>query len=190
MSRQPSLDTRLVHTGLADFDAATGAAPVALPSMRTSTVRFKSLDTLDAAYAKRTDGQRVPTYGRMGMDTHAALEDVFAQLEGGTHAYLAPSGLSAITLAFLALASAGDHVLVSDAVYGPVRHLDDQLLKRLNIELTYFGAGDSIEALVRPNTRLVYAESPGSLLFEMLDVPELSAVTRRLGLPLVIALVG
>lgn len=186
MTRSPSLDTRLVHTGLAEFDPRTGAAPVALPAMRTSTVRFKSLATLDQAYAKRTSGERVPTYGRMGMDTPAALEDVFAQLEGGSNAYLASSGLAAITLAILALAGAGDHVLVSDSVYGPVRYLDDQLLKRMNIELTYFGAADALEALVRPNTRLVYAESPGSLLFEMLDLPALSKMTRRLGVPLVI----
>ncbi len=186
MSRQSSLDTRLVHTGLAEFDPVSGAAPVALPSMRTSTVRFKSLETLEHAYAKRTSGERVPTYGRMGMDTHAALEEVFAQLEGGAHAYLASSGLAAITLAILALASAGDHVLVSDSVYGPVRYLDEQLLKRMNIELTYFGAGDAIESLVRPTTRLIYVESPGSLLFEMLDLPALSATTRHLGLPLVV----
>jgi cystathionine beta-lyase len=186
MSGQLSLTTQLVHAGLAPFDPATGAAPVALPAMRTSTVRFKSQATLEEAYNKRESGERAPTYGRMGMDTHAALENVFAHLEGGIHAYLASSGLAAITLVFLALASAGDHVLVADSVYGPVRNLDEQLLKRQNIELTYFSADDSIEALVRPNTRFVYVESPGSLLFQMLDLPALSAVTRRLNVPLVV----
>ena len=186
MSGQLSLNTQLVHAGLAEFDPVTGAAPVALPAMRTSTVRFKSQATLDAAYDKRKLGARVPTYGRMGMDTHAALENVFVQLEGGTHAYLASSGLAAITLVFLTLASAGGHVLVADSVYGPVRNLDEKVLKRLGIELTYFGADASIEALIRPNTCFVYVESPGSLLFEMLDLCALSAVTHRSKVPLVV----
>src|SRR5690606_20323599 len=68
------LDTTLQHTGIAPFDPRTGAAPVALPSMRTSTVRFRDLSALDAATAHKAAGERGVTYGRIGMDTHAALE--------------------------------------------------------------------------------------------------------------------
>ena len=180
-----SLNTRLLHTGLAAFDPATGMAPVALPSMRTSTVRFKNLDTLDQAQVAKAKGDRVVTYGRMGMDTNAALETVFAALENGTHTYLAPSGLAAITAVFLALLKAGDHALVSDSVYGPVRYLDQALLKGLNIEITYFSSQDDVASLLRPNTRMVYVESPGSLLFEMIDLPAMADITRARGIPLV-----
>jgi cystathionine beta-lyase len=178
------IDTILQHVGTAPFDPKTGAAPVALPPMRTSTVRFENLAALEAAQKHKAAGARGVTYGRAGMDTHEALETLVAQLEGGTHCYLAPSGLAAITLTFLALLSAGDHALVSDNVYGPVRYLDTELLARMNIQLTYFSADDDIETLVRPTTRLVYVESPGSLLFEMLDLPALAAKVRRLGLVL------
>ncbi|MFA5488009.1 MAG: cystathionine beta-lyase, partial [Candidimonas sp.] len=71
------LQTRLQHMGTARFDPETGAAPVALPSMRTSTVRFKNLDALDKAQAAKARGERAVTYGRVGLDTHAALEQVF-----------------------------------------------------------------------------------------------------------------
>jgi len=181
-----ALDTRLMHTGLAEFDPVTGQAPVALPAVRTSTVRFENLDAHDRAQVRKGQGARVVTYGRMGMDTNEALENVFSQLENGTHTYLAPSGLSGVTLALLTFLSAGDHALLSDNVYGPVRHLDDAILKRLNIEITYFSATDELGALIRENTRVVYVETPGSLLFEMLDIPALAKITRAHDLPLVV----
>ncbi|ARP79459.1 cystathionine beta-lyase [Bordetella genomosp. 8] len=179
------LDTLLQHTGIAGFDPATGAAPVGLPPVRTSTVRFQSLAALEEAERRKAAGERVVAYGRMGLDTHVALEDVFKHLELGTHCYLAPSGLSAITLAFMSLLSAGDHALVADNVYGPVHSLDQAVLNRMGITLTYFAPNyDDIDALVRPNTRLLYVESPGSLLFEMLDIPALAEKARRHGLVL------
>ncbi|OZI41716.1 cystathionine beta-lyase [Bordetella genomosp. 4] len=180
MAKDPvsHIDTLLQHTGTAPFNPQTGSAPVNLPSMRASTVRFQNLDALEATQRRKASGQRAATYGRMGMDTHAALEQVFCELEGGTHAYLASSGMSGITLVMLSLLSAGDHALVADCVYGPVYELDAALLKRLNIEITYFSADDDLESLVRPNTRLLYVESPGSLLFQMLDIPALAAFAR------------
>jgi len=178
-SQAPHIDTLLQHTATAPFNPQTGSAPVNLPSMRASTVRFQSLDALEATQRRKAGGERAATYGRMGMDTHAALEQVFCELEGGTHAYLASSGMAGITMVMTSLLSAGDHALVADCVYGPVYELDAALLKRMNIELTYFSAGDDLETLVRPNTRLVYVESPGSLLFQMLDLPALAAFARR-----------
>lgn len=176
------LDTRLLHIGAAEFDPKTDTAPVSLPAIRTSTVRFKSLEVLDRAMAKRAAGERVVTYGIAGLDTHRALEEVFMQLEGGSYCVLAPSGLSAISIAFLALLSAGDHMLVSDSVYGPVRTVDQSLLSRLGIAVTYFSSQDQISELVQPNTKMIYVESPGSLLFEMLDMPALSEIAQQHGL--------
>jgi cystathionine beta-lyase len=179
------LDTLLQHTGIADFDPASGAAPVGLPPVRTSTVRFQNLAALENAERRKAGGERVVAYGRMGLDTHVALEDVFKHLEQGTHCYLAPSGLSAITLAFMSLLSAGEHALVADNVYGPVHVLDQTVLRRMGIEVTFFAPNhDDIDTLVRPNTRLLYVESPGSLLFEMLDIPALAAKARQHGLVL------
>lgn len=176
------LDTRLLHIGAAEFDPKTDTAPVSLPAIRTSTVRFKSLEVLDRAMAKRAAGERVVTYGIAGLDTHRALEEVFMQLEGGSYCVLAPSGLSAISIAFLALLSSGDHMLVSDSVYGPVRTVDQSLLSRMGITITYFSSQDQISELVQPNTKMIYVESPGSLLFEMLDMPALSEIAQQHGL--------
>ena len=180
------LDTELLHIGSAPFDPATGTAPVSLPAIRTSTVRFENLEALEAAFAKRAAGERAITYGRSGMDTHRALEQVFMQLEGGTYCVLAPSGMAAINIAFLGLLKTGDHVLVADSVYGPVRNLDRALLQGLGIAVTYFSVGhDDISALVQPNTKVIYVESPGSLLFEMLDMTTLAAAAKENNLILV-----
>jgi len=174
------LDTVLQHTGVAEFHPLTGAAPVALPSLRTSTVRFKNLDALEKAQAGKAKGERSVTYGRVGMDTHAALEQVFCELEGAQRAFLASSGLGAITLALLAMLDSKDHVLIADCAYGPVRYLDKVVLGRMGIEASYVRARvDALEAQLRPNTRALYVESPGSLLFEMLDIPALAEFARR-----------
>lgn len=182
MAKSPSvhLDTQLQHAGVAPFDPATGAAPVALPSMRTSTVRFQNLDALDHAQADKAKGERGVTYGRVGMDTHAALEQVFCDLEGAKRAFLASSGLGAITLALFSVLNSGDHVIVADCAYGPVRYLDKTVLGRMGIEVTYCRATVAdLASQVRPNTRMLYVESPGSLLFEMLDLPALAAFARQ-----------
>ncbi len=180
------LDTRLLHIGSAPFDPESGTAPVSLPAVRTSTLRFENLGALEKAMARRLAGERAITYGRSGMDTHRALEDVFMQLEGGTYCVLAPSGMAAINIAFLGLLQTGDHVLVADCVYGPVRNLDRALLKGLGIAVTYFAPGqDDVAALIQPNTKVIYVESPGSLLFEMLDLPALAEVAQQNGALLV-----
>src|SRR3546814_7689241 len=136
-SASAHLDTLLQHTGTAAFDPVSGAAPVALPSMRTSTVRFQNLDALDRAQADKARGDRSVTYGRVGMDTHAALEQVFCDLEGAERAFLASSGLGAVTLALFSVLNSGEHVIVADCAYGPVRYLDKTVLSRMNIEVSY-----------------------------------------------------
>lgn len=180
------LDTKLQHTGVGQFDPETQSAPVALPSMRTSTVRFKNLQALESVQKAKGQGERAVTYGRMGMDTHAALEEIFCDLEAGQRAFLAPSGLSAITLAFFSLLNAGNHVLVADCAYGPVRYLDKTVLGRMGIQVSYApGTVQAMQENLRPNTRVLYVESPGSLLFQMLDMPALAEFARRNKLVLV-----
>lgn len=180
------IHTRLAHIGSGKFDPDTGVAPVSVPTVRTSTVRFKDTATYDAVMRRKGEGERIPSYGRQGMDTHEALQDAINALEGGSRCFLVPSGMAAVSLAFMALLSPGEHVLVSDSAYAPVRTLDANLLQRLNIEVTYFSPGkDDLESLIRPNTRVLYVETPGSLLYEMLDLPKLAEVARRRDLVLV-----
>lgn len=171
------LDTDLLHLGSPDFHFDTGVAPVNVPTVRTSTVRFASTTAFKQVMQRRREGERIPSYGRQGMDTHQALEEALCRLEGAEQCLLLPSGVAAISLAFLALLKPGDHALVPDSVYGPVRKLDQSLLKGLGIQISYYPPGASLEqleALRRPQTRMLYIESPGSLLFEMQDLRALS----------------
>lgn len=181
------IDTSLVHIGSGAFDPETKTAAVSLASVRTSTVRFESLDALEKMQALRAKGERVVTYGISGLETHRALEKVFNTLEGGNYCVLSPSGLASIHLLFMSLLKSGDHALVSDGIYGPMRTLDQDLLRGLGIEVGYFSPNhDDLAALIRPNTKLVYIESPSSLLFEMLDVPAIARITKQLHVPLAV----
>ena len=122
-------------------------------------------------------------YGRLGTPTSFALEDAVARLEGGHASMAVTSGLAAISTAILALVASGDHILVSDSVYQPTRKFCDAMLKRLGVETSYFdpALGSEIAALIRPNTRLVFLESPGSLTFEVQDVPAIAKVAKAAG---------
>lgn len=181
-SPAPHRLTAVLHTGTPALQQ--GTAPVNVPVVRTSTVRFANCAALHEHHHRRSSGERVASYGRHGMDTHRALEDAVTALEGGHQAFLTPSGLSAITLVLLALLSPGDHALVADSVYSPVRRVDTTLLQRLGITLEYFSASqDDLAQKIRPNTKLLYLESPSSLLYEVLDLPALAAVARQHGIP-------
>jgi len=175
-----SLATRIIHAGSPPF--VEGTAPVNVPVERTSTVRHASTAAQHDVHARRKAGENIASYGRHGSQTHRALEDALLALEGGVRVFLVPSGLSAISLTFLALLSPGDHVVVTDSVYAPVRRLDTGLLQRLGIELTYVDPRDGqLEAAIRPHTRLIYTESPGSLLYEIYDLRAIARVAQRHG---------
>lgn len=181
MSSESSIHTRLQHLGMAPCDAQHPVAPVGLPAVRTSTVKFNTVEDLEDTYKRKSRGERLVTYGRMGMETHAALEDIFCALEGGRRAFLASSGLGAISMTLLSLLSAGDHLLAADCVYGPVGHLADTVLRRLDIDATFTSAKDpqALEQHLKPNTKILYVEAPGSLLMQMLDMPALAEFARR-----------
>ncbi len=118
------------------------------------------------------------SYGRLGTPTSEALEKAIQEIEGPACAGVAllPSGLSAISTALLSALQAGDHVLVSDSAYGPARQFCDSVLKRCGVSTTYYDPllGAGIAALMQPNTRAVYTEAPGSLTFEMQDIPAIA----------------
>lgn len=166
--------TRLVQAGR---DPARHHGFVNTPVYRASTVLSPTVRDL-------LDRTQPYIYGRRGTPTSEALEQAVCALEGGAGAVLCPSGLSACTLALLSCLSPGDHVLVTDAVYGPVRHACDGVLRRLGIEVSYYppDLGPTLDDWVRPNTRALYLESPGSLSMEVQDVPALAAAAQARGL--------
>lgn len=162
--------TTLLHAGR-DPNASFGF--VNPPVYRGSTVLFPTVASLSSR-------SQPYTYGRHGTPTVAALEEAVCALEGGARTVLAASGLEAVTLALLAFVEAGDHILVTDSVYQPTRRLCDTMLKRLGVETSYYDplVGSGIADLIRPNTRLVFTESPGSQTFEVQDIPAIAEVTR------------
>ena len=122
-------------------------------------------------------GERVLTYGTGGSATHWALEDAIAAIEGGTRCYIVSTGLAAVTTPLLAWLKAGDHMLMPDHVYGPARDFASTMLREFGVETTFYlpeidEAG--LATLMRPNTKVVYTESPGSHTFEVQDVPAIA----------------
>ncbi len=167
-----ALATRLSHAGRAGTRVRGFVNP---PLLRGSTMLYPSCQERHAAGATRLD--QAPNYGVMGNATHHALEDVIAEIEGGTRCQIVSSGLAAVTTPLLAYLKTGDHCLVPDSVYGPTRTFCDGMLARLGIETTYYRAdtdAPGIAALMRPNTAVLYLESPGSHTFEVQDVPALA----------------
>lgn len=124
------------------------------------------------------------TYGRRGTPTTEALSTALSALEGGAGVVLTPSGLSAITTALLSVVKSGDHLLMVDTAYNPTRVFCNTVLARLGVEVTYYDplAGARIANLLKPNTRAIFLEAPGSLSFEMQDVPAIAAVARGRGI--------
>jgi cystathionine beta-lyase len=178
-------ETTVVHSGLHPERFQGAVNP---PVFHASTILSQ---TVEEYRRKRKDwiGEVPGTYyGRFGTPTIEALSEAIATLEGGHRCVLYPSGLAACAGALLAFLSAGDHLLVSDSVYGPTRNLARGLLKRFGVSTTFFDPllGRDIESLIQSNTRVIYLESPGSLTFEVQDVPAITEVARRRGITTVI----
>ena len=154
------------------------------PLLRGSTVLVPTVAQRQAMQAQR--GERVLTYGVGGSPTHWALEDMIAEVEGGTRCYIVSSGLAAVTTPLLAFLKAGDHCLMPDHVYGPARNFAGGLLQRYGVETTFYDPGvdeAGMAALMRPNTTVVYTESPGSHTFEVQDVPAIARAAHAGGAP-------
>ncbi len=166
-------NTRLVSTGR---DPAQQHGFVNTPVYHGSTVLYDSADDLFAHRSRYS-------YGRRGSPTIDALTQAMTELEGAENTVLVPSGLAAVTTALLAAAGSGDHLLVADSVYQPNRHFCDTVLARMGVETTYYDPliGADIAGLFRPNTRAVFTESPGSMSFEMQDLPTVAEVAHAQG---------
>jgi cysteine-S-conjugate beta-lyase len=179
MTRKPkhSPATDLAHLGR---DPGRHLGAVNTPVYRATTIVFDSVADLESAMKGTYPGV---AYGLHGMPTVTDLQSAFATLEGGHAALAVPSGLAAITLALLGTTGAGDHVLVSDSVYGPTRRFCENQLRRLGVVVSYYDPliGGDIGREMRTNTRVVYVESPGSLSFEVQDIPAIAAAAHEQG---------
>ncbi len=163
-------ETLATHAGRnpARFDGVVNT-----PSFRASTVIFPTLADLKEKQANRFDSV---FYGRYGTPTTQALEEAVAALEGAAYCTATSSGMGAVAGALLAVLSSGDHLLMVDTVYWPTRKFCDVFLKRFGVETTYYDPliGAGIADLMRPNTKVVFTESPGSGTFEVQDLPAIA----------------
>ena len=175
------LETLLTHGGKA---STAGHDFVNPPIVRGSTVLHANVaDMKERSRRYRTDEPGAVNYGLYGTPTHHALYELLTELEGGYRSWAVPSGLAACSIAMLAFVRTGDHVLVSDSAYGPTRRFCIEMLPRYGVQSTFYSptAGRDLDTLFRPNTRLLWLESPGSLTFEMQDVPALAEMARSRG---------
>ncbi len=174
-----SLYTRLSHAGRAGTHVHGFVNPAV---HRGSTVLYPDMATRKLAGTKRLDQYMV--YGVMGGPTHYALEDVVAEIEGGTRCQIVCSGFAAVTTPLLAYLKSGDHCLMPDSVYGPARNFAAGMMTDLGITTTFYDPcidAAGLDALMQPNTKVLYLESPGSHTFEVQDVPALAKVAHAHG---------
>ena len=161
------------------------------PIVRASTVTFATLEEFEKALqVDLLDGPY--TYGLLDTPTERSLAQSLATLDGAAGAVLVESGLAAVGVSLLGFLSHGDHLLMVDSCYGPSRIICNGLLDRFGVEITYYDplvgqeGRPGIETMFRENTRVVFMESPGSVTFEMQDVPAIAAACRERGIVSVI----
>jgi cystathionine beta-lyase len=170
-------DTRIVHAGRhpARFHGAVNT-----PVYRASTILSETVAELKEKTRNKFD---MVDYGRLGTPSTMDLETAIAELEGGARAIATSSGLAAIAGCLTGLLSAGDHLLMTDSAYFPTRKFCDEVLARFGVETTYYDPliGAGIADLIRDNTKLVFTEAPGSLTFEMQDIPAIAEAAHARG---------
>lgn len=171
--RIKGVNTRLTHSG---HDPHGFHGFVNPPVVHASTVLFPNAATMAARAQKYT-------YGTRGTPTSDALCHAIDELEGSAGTIAVPSGLAAVTIPLLGFLSSGDHILITDSVYFPTRHFADTMLKRLGVEVDYYDphVGSGISALIKPNTKVVFTESPASNTFEIQDIPAIAKAAHAAG---------
>lgn len=175
--------TKAIHGGM---DPAGHRGAVSVPIYQTSTFAFPSAEEGAARFAGTSNG---PIYTRLGANpTIVALEECVAGLEGGCGAVATATGMAAVSTVFLALLRAGDHVVGTHPMYGPSRGLLLQYFARLGVTSTFVACSDAegIAAAIRPETRLIYVESPANPTLELVDIAAAAEVAHHAGIPLVV----
>jgi cystathionine beta-lyase len=173
------IDTALVHAGRNGTKSYGYVNP---PLVRGSTVLYPDMATKLAVGRRRHEP--VDIYGTHGTATHFALQAAVAEIEGGSHCQVVGSGLAAVTVPLLAYLRSGDHMLVPDSVYGPTRNFCDGILARCGVTTEYYDpmiSAADLRLRLRPNTRILFTESPGSHTFEVQDIPMLARLAHEAG---------
>ncbi len=185
MSKPPDLtslreDTRIILSGR---DPHRYGGMVNPPVYHVSTVLAETVAQLNSRDHLEESGEQEMAYGRKGTPTSWALENAVAELEGGHRCLAFSSGLGAVTGALFAFLKAGDHLLMTDSVYAPTRKFCNSVLKHFGVETTYYDPliGADISSLLRPNTSVVFTESPGSHTFEVQDIPAIAEAAHAQG---------
>ena len=178
------MDTLLVQTGRhsSDHDGSVNT-----PVYRMTSVVAETLAELMFKYREENKYTKV-VYGRWGTPTTFSLEEAVADIEGGTKSIAMSGGAAAITATLSAFVSSGDHLLVVDCAYAAARNFCEKVLPRFGVETTFYDSsiGAEIAELIRPETKLIWAESPGSMSFEMQDIPAIAKEAHARGIPLAI----
>jgi cystathionine beta-lyase len=169
--------TRLIHS---DAEIPEGFRSLSTPVYRGSTVLFPRAAAASDHWNQHEIGY---TYGLYGTPTTLELAARVCELEKGFRTIITPGGQGAISLIHLALLKSGDHVLLPESIYGPNRMFSNNLLRRFGVEVSYYPpeAGSGISDAFKPNTRLVWCESPGSITMEVQDVPAIAEAAHRHG---------
>ncbi len=175
-------NTTAIHGGQHP-DPVYGA--VMIPIYQTSTFAFKSAEDGAEIFSGKKSGF---IYTRLGNPTTVALEDCVAQLEGGYKSLATSTGMAAVTTVYLSLLSAGDHMISTDAVYGPSRVVMEKDLSRFNIESTYVDTSnvENIKKAIRPNTKLLYVETPANPTLKLTDIKACAEICKENGMKLVV----
>ncbi len=169
-----NIESKCVHSGIAEYEHG----PVVPPIYQTSTFKFESADHGGSLFAGKQKGY---IYSRMLNPTIEAMEDAVAALEGGYKALGCGSGMAAIHTTFAALLNAGDHVICSKSVYGPTNTLLATVMNRFNIETTFVNSSDTsnVENALKPNTKVIYIETPGNPTLETTDLEKVSEIAHK-----------
>ena len=182
MSRRQGKSTQAIHGGL---DPAAHRGAVSVPIYQTSTFAFPSAEEGAARFAGTSQG---PIYTRLGNPTSDALEECVAELEGGSGAVATATGMAAVSTVLLASLRAGDHVVGTHPIYGATRGLLDKYFSRFGIKATFVPAADiaALAAAIRPETRLIYVETPANPTLDLVDLAATASLARKAGIPLVV----
>ncbi|MBZ7953954.1 cystathionine beta-lyase [Campylobacter sp. W0018] len=176
--------TKLIHQGRGNQSAEARSVNPTL--MRASTILFKDHATWQK-YKELRKTERVLSYGARGTATNFELEKLICELEGGYRAQLFPTGLAALAMVLLNYASKNAHFLITDAIYGPVRTICDKFLEKMGVEVDFLKADASdVEEKIKANTKLILCESPGSILYEIIDLPKLCKIAHSHNIPVAI----
>ena len=149
------------------------------PIYKGSTVIFKTVKEMNASMKNKH--MQTLAYGRYGSPSTFEFEKAIAEIEGGYSAVATSSGTAAIVASLLAILKTGDHILITDSAYGITRNLTKNLLKNMGISTTFYNPniGIEIQDLIKKNTKAIFLESPGSLTFEIQDVPMLVEIANK-----------